>query len=430
VPSVPTFHQPTTTPARSTGFEVLLESLAAASPEQGGRSRTESRRKRHEALEQNSDRHDDMMAAMAAPTQSSTLRDLQRAEPAQATDVRKTATHNAAGAHGAKSSAFAGELTAARRPVESPAMSAAGSAMSNATAIGPSPDRAQTPTLMAGPEVESRNGPPGGSGDAGWPVRQPSPVLPAGDSSIRSDRPRDNPPPGAFELNARLTQNRPSAAPLNSSLLPSSSGTTVASSAPASIVGGESASGPTDAPNRRSPGKAAPQAATRDSAESAEEGTAAERVVRVLKAQFGRDSGTSVIRLDPPELGYLRVELNLRRDGVTLLVDTQTAAAHELLSQDVDGLRSQLEAAGLRADRIEVRPPPAGTSPEFASDSSHLKQRGDESADGRRRAARADRNAPVGAVAHAAAETASVLEAAAGKIVNRIAAEPRLNVWA
>ena len=92
-------------------------------------------------------------------------------------------------------------------------------------------------------------------------------------------------------------------------------------------------------------------------AEAAERTENLKRIVRVVSQQMRENSSRTVMRIDPPELGSLRLQMNLRGDALTLRIDTTTHVAQRLLQEDVEKLRHGLEAAGIRLERVEVRPP-------------------------------------------------------------------------
>lgn len=79
-----------------------------------------------------------------------------------------------------------------------------------------------------------------------------------------------------------------------------------------------------------------------------------QRMLRVLRGSLMRDKSSTVIRLDPPELGSLRLEMNLRKDAMDLRVGAESDAAREMLKDELETLRNGLQAAGIRLDRVEV----------------------------------------------------------------------------
>jgi hypothetical protein len=104
-------------------------------------------------------------------------------------------------------------------------------------------------------------------------------------------------------------------------------------------------------------------------AENASRSENIERIVRVVRLRMGSEHSHTIMRLDPPELGSLRLEMDLRGHALALRVDTSTELAHRLLSEDVEELRRGLEASGIQLGRVEIRPPalPAETSEHDAS---------------------------------------------------------------
>ncbi|TWT45435.1 Flagellar hook-length control protein FliK [Phycisphaerae bacterium RAS1] len=80
-----------------------------------------------------------------------------------------------------------------------------------------------------------------------------------------------------------------------------------------------------------------------------------ERIVRVLQTQIDRNRSTTVIRLDPPELGMIRLRLDLRNDALSLRIESQSDVAHRLLRSELDALRSSLDAAGIHLQQVELR---------------------------------------------------------------------------
>lgn len=91
-----------------------------------------------------------------------------------------------------------------------------------------------------------------------------------------------------------------------------------------------------------------------DSAESREN---LDRLMRVLRTQIVSGRGTAVLKLDPPKLGSLRIQMDLQRDGLALTLDPQTELAHRLLTGSVDELRRDLRAAGIDVTSVEIRSP-------------------------------------------------------------------------
>lgn len=93
-----------------------------------------------------------------------------------------------------------------------------------------------------------------------------------------------------------------------------------------------------------------------------------ERILRVLRSQISENRARATLRLDPPELGTVKLHLDLRQDVLALRIDTATGAAHRLLSEHVESLRQGLEAAGIQLERVEIRAPESAGQSEMADD--------------------------------------------------------------
>jgi flagellar hook-length control protein FliK len=82
-----------------------------------------------------------------------------------------------------------------------------------------------------------------------------------------------------------------------------------------------------------------------------------ERILRFINTRISKDRSVATLRLDPPELGTVRLRMDLRDSDLSLTIDTQTAAARRLLSEHLDTLRRSLETAGIHLDHVEIRVP-------------------------------------------------------------------------
>jgi hypothetical protein len=164
-------------------------------------------------------------------------------------------------------------------------------------------------------------------------------------------------------------------------------------------------------------------------AESAEREARIERIVRLIRGEIGRERSRATLRLDPPELGTIRMHMDLQKDRLLLRVDTQSDVAHRLLTEDVEALRAALAQSGIHLEKVEIRPPPqrfdlpddAGTRspPEEGSNRQDAEQSAME-----RRDSGLEAHATGGLTfAEDGAERAPGEEA-------RSTAEPRLNLWA
>jgi len=168
----------------------------------------------------------------------------------------------------------------------------------------------------------------------------------------------------------QLVENAPVAAASSAS-----SGSTAAVAGASGAVGSD---GAVDAANAQEP------AAERDAGQSApdadDRAENVERVLRVLRGSLARQRTTTVIRMDPPELGALRLELDLRKDVLTLRMSAATDAAQQLLREQLDVLRSGLEAAGIRLNQVEIVPlMPLGDASPFGTFAESGERRGESS---------------------------------------------------
>ena len=101
------------------------------------------------------------------------------------------------------------------------------------------------------------------------------------------------------------------------------------------------------------------------------------RVIRGLTAMLQQRGGSMTMRLDPPALGQLRVQMTIARGVVTADFQPSTPEAQALLDRSIATLRSALESQGLTVERLTVHPAPSSTpARETADDQS---QQGNQS---------------------------------------------------
>jgi flagellar hook-length control protein FliK len=94
------------------------------------------------------------------------------------------------------------------------------------------------------------------------------------------------------------------------------------------------------------------------------------RIVRGLAAMINQRGGAMTMRLDPPELGELRVHMTLARGVVSAEFQAGTQQAQALLDKSLNMLRSALENQGLTVDRLTVHAAPSSGQPSTRDDSS------------------------------------------------------------
>lgn len=79
-----------------------------------------------------------------------------------------------------------------------------------------------------------------------------------------------------------------------------------------------------------------------------------ERISKVMSQSTSAGRTTIRLRLYPPELGVVRVEITSVRGEVTARLETSTAEAREILSSNLSALRDGIRAAGVDMREIEV----------------------------------------------------------------------------
>jgi len=78
------------------------------------------------------------------------------------------------------------------------------------------------------------------------------------------------------------------------------------------------------------------------------------QTMRGLTALMNQRGGTMTMRLDPPELGALRVQMTIAHGTVSADFQASTPAAQALLDQHLPTLRNSLESQGLTVERMTV----------------------------------------------------------------------------
>jgi flagellar hook-length control protein FliK len=78
-------------------------------------------------------------------------------------------------------------------------------------------------------------------------------------------------------------------------------------------------------------------------------------MLRVIHARLGQQHSVATMRLDPPELGMVRLHMDLRADQLALTIETARPEARRLLHEQLDALRQGLESSGIQLSRVELR---------------------------------------------------------------------------
>ena len=93
-----------------------------------------------------------------------------------------------------------------------------------------------------------------------------------------------------------------------------------------------------------------------------------DRVAAAMRDGHARGSQRMRIRLHPPELGQLRVDLRMQGRELTARLETQTLEARAMILNNLDSLRGNLASHGIQIHEFEVRvqAPPQGADTAFA----------------------------------------------------------------
>jgi len=121
---------------------------------------------------------------------------------------------------------------------------------------------------------------------------------------------------------------------------------------------GKTVQNETGGPLRAAPGGGTSQAASAPGQEVPSGGDAqrarfVQRVARAFQA-VGGDGGSVRLRLRPPELGSLRLELSVRNGAMAARLEVETAAARNALLDNLPALRDRLAQQDVKIERFDV----------------------------------------------------------------------------
>lgn len=88
------------------------------------------------------------------------------------------------------------------------------------------------------------------------------------------------------------------------------------------------------------------------------------RVMRAMTATMNQRGGNLTLRLTPPEMGVVRVHMNIQDGTVRAQFATSTNEARHLLQQNLPMLRQSLESHGLTVDRVQIQTMPSQSQSE------------------------------------------------------------------
>ncbi|MGN6504673.1 MAG: flagellar hook-length control protein FliK [Tepidisphaeraceae bacterium] len=139
------------------------------------------------------------------------------------------------------------------------------------------------------------------------------------------------------------------------------------------------------APTKNTPAVAALPVATAAHAAAANDRQVAQnnidRIVTSVRGELLTKGGSMQIRLDPPTLGTINVQVNVNDGVLTASLQTENDQATRLLSHNLTDLKSTLESAGVSVDRIQVKqaaPNDASSNQHHASDQDRQQQGADD----------------------------------------------------
>ncbi|MHC4236563.1 MAG: flagellar hook-length control protein FliK, partial [Planctomycetota bacterium] len=127
------------------------------------------------------------------------------------------------------------------------------------------------------------------------------------------------------------------------------------------------AAGPADAPVTARQRGAGRTVQTRSSETAVPKGDETTRrsgfdhLIKSLRLQVSPHRSMARLRLEPPELGWIRIEARVEGAQLQLFVETETKAAGDLLRTRIADLQAALDQHGVRLDRFEMTP---GATPE------------------------------------------------------------------
>ena len=79
------------------------------------------------------------------------------------------------------------------------------------------------------------------------------------------------------------------------------------------------------------------------------------RVVRGIANAVSQNGGSIMLRLQPPALGFVRVQLDIAAGTVRAMFQSEHPAVRTLLAQQMGQLRMALESHGLQVERLDVQ---------------------------------------------------------------------------
>jgi len=98
------------------------------------------------------------------------------------------------------------------------------------------------------------------------------------------------------------------------------------------------------------------------------------RLTRGLANAVQQRGGAVTIRLTPPEMGTVRIQMQITGTGVSASFHAESASAHTLLTSQLAQLRSALENQGMNVEKLSVQPLPPATASQNTNHSQNQNQ--------------------------------------------------------
>ena len=80
-----------------------------------------------------------------------------------------------------------------------------------------------------------------------------------------------------------------------------------------------------------------------------------DRIVKAARTVLARGSARIQLRLEPPEMGTLRINIKQNADGLHLQLQATNAKAQQLLQQHSDHLKAALQRQGIQTNQIDIQ---------------------------------------------------------------------------
>lgn len=336
----------------------------ADAPNDNDEDRDDDQRHDLELIAADNQRVDRVLSGLGAQSGADDAVAADREMAAGSHAARREASQEAAAGRSERRASFQEALREAQRPAPAKADHAAAPAK-DAKPAGQQPPGPAKPPAEAPPTA-----PKSANADAGKPGNASQPVTPGAAS-----KPPPTPVPPTAAPQAQTSAGAAlattgvaaqAAGGASSGGRPSAGATGVQSAQPTRGSGAAPAASSTPGVNARNAPAGAKSAAPAD--KPAQERPEVERIVRMVRQSIREGNVRSTMRIESRELGAIRVQMDLRDDVLRLRVDTQSESARRLLSDDLDGLRRGLEAAGLRLERFEAVGPPTEQSADRGAD--------------------------------------------------------------